>query len=100
MKNKNVKELVNGFSKYDIVKNGIEAIIKKYEIKYFNDHGSYKIDFHNYLSDVEIAVTFQTNNIPFGVIRDINNYLDIDCSRIVVSAGHYISLIYSFEKNV
>lgn len=94
--NKSVEKFIDGLKEYDKIYNDIEEIIKAHEIKYFNDESSYEIKLYNFSN---IAISFTTHVIPFEVIKKINDYIGVDCSRISVSAGHDISLHYSLKED-
>ena len=93
MTDSNIDEFMKSYSRWTMIENNIRDIVLKYdhEIKFYNPQS-----IHVNLYDNKIVVQIDTGEIPFRLIKELNNYLGKDCNKISVSVGHHINLHYKF----
>lgn len=93
MTNHNIDEFMKSYSQWGTIKNKVRDIVLKYdhEIKFYNPQS-----IHVNLHEDKIVVQIDTGEIPFRLIKELNNYFGKDCNKISVSVGHHINLHYKF----
>ena len=93
MTDSNIDEFMKSYSRWTMIENNIRDIVLKYdhEIKFYNPQS-----IHVNLHENKIVVQIDTGEIPFRLIKELNNYFGKDCNEISVSVGHHINLHYKF----
>lgn len=89
----NINEFMENYSQWKTIKTTIRDIVFKYdhEIKFYEPQ-----PIHVNLHENQIVVQIDTGEIPFRLIKELNNYFEKDCNKISVSVGHHINLHYKF----
>lgn len=89
------EEFFSSLVSFRRVKKELLDIVKSYDkdIDYYNNSVP-DINFYEYTDSIDITISFNTGSIPFGVIREVNEFMGFDCSKISSSVGHAIILHY------